>query len=232
MSPIGGQDRAEDAFVREIENSLRNEGGLARLAVEADVAEDLPSHPFRFVLYYLQFYKWPLLAMALMELGQAACQILIPKAVQGIIDSANVLAGRAGESVWTALAEPLQFFALLNLGILIFSRSSGSLLIMVGPALRRRVRNSLYRYLQGHSQRYFMGNFAGSLSNRISEVSMGVNHSLWTVMFDFWPVTVTLIVGLIVLSQVHSGLALTLGVWSLGYVTVSYVLAMRCREYA
>jgi ATP-binding cassette subfamily B protein len=77
-----------------------------------------------------------------------------------------------------------------------------------------------------------MGNFAGSLSNRISEVSMGVNHSLWTVMFDFWPVTVTLAVALIVLSQVHSGLAMVLGTWALGYVVVSYVLAMRCREYA
>jgi ATP-binding cassette subfamily B protein len=98
--------------------------------------------------------------------------------------------------------------------------------------LRRRVRSSLYRYLQGHSQRYFMGNFAGSLSNRVAEVSMGVNHSLWTLVCDFWPVTVTLAVSLVLLMQVHSGLGLTLGLWTLGYLTVSYVLAMRCREYA
>jgi ATP-binding cassette subfamily B protein len=103
---------------------------------------------------------------------------------------------------------------------------------MLGPALRRRVRHSLYRYLQSHSQRYFMGNFAGSLANRIAEVSLGVNHSLWTVMFDFWPVTVTLLVSLALLAQVHAWLALVLGAWTLGYVTVSYLLAMRCREYA
>jgi len=227
-------DKAEDAFIREIEGSLREEGGLGSLggAGEAGIAEPLPGQPFRFVLYFLKYYKWPLLAMAALELGQAACQILIPKAVKGLIDVASTLSGNAAASVWTTLAEPLKFFVILNIGILVFSRSSGSILVMVGPALRRRVRNSLYRYLQGHSQRYFMGNFAGSLSNRISEVSMGVNHSLWTVMFDFWPVTVTLVVGLIVLAQVHSGLALTLGLWALGYVTVSYVLAMRCREYA
>src|SRR5262249_1154008 len=74
--------------------------------------------------------------------------------------------------------------------------------------------------------------FAGSLANRISEVSMGVNFSLWTVMFDFWPVTVTLSVSLIVLAQVHIGLALVLAVWALGYIVISYLLAMRCREYA
>jgi ATP-binding cassette subfamily B protein len=90
----------------------------------------------------------------------------------------------------------------------------------------------LYRYLQGHSQRYFMGNFAGSLSNRVAEVSMGVNHALWTLICDFWPVTVTLGVSLILLAQVHSGFALVLGLWTLGYVAVSYVLAMRCRDYA
>jgi ATP-binding cassette subfamily B protein len=227
-------DKAEDAFIREIEGSLREEGGLGALGggATAESVQPLPAKPFRFVLHFIRYYKWPLLAMALLELGQAACQILIPKAVQRLIDAASGLSGSATASVWTVLAEPLKFFVLLNLGILIFSRSSGSILVIVGPSMRRRVRNSLYRYLQGHSQRYFMGNFAGSLSNRISEVAMGVNHSLWTVMFDFWPVTVTLGVGLVVLAQVHSGLALTLGVWALGYVTVSYVLAMRCREYA
>jgi ATP-binding cassette subfamily B protein len=59
-----------------------------------------------------------------------------------------------------------------------------------------------------------------------------VNHSLWTLLCDFWPVTVTLCVSLILLGQVHSGLALVLGFWTLGYVAVSWMLAMRCREYA
>jgi ATP-binding cassette subfamily B protein len=94
------------------------------------------------------------------------------------------------------------------------------------------VRNSLYAYLQSHSQRFFMGNFAGSLANRIAEVSMGVNHSLWTVLFDFWPVTVTLVVSLVLLAQVDGWLAAVLLAWTVGYVVVSYLLAMRCREYA
>ena len=226
------QDDAEDAFIQEIESSLREDGGLGRLAGPPEIAEDLPPHPFRFVLYFLKYFRWPLVAMALLELGQATCQILIPKAVQRLIDAATAVGIGNTQSVWTALATPLKLFVLLNLGILIFSRSSGATLVMVGPALRRRVRHSLYRYLQGHSQRYFMGNFAGSLSNRIGEVAMSVNQSVWTVMFDFWPVLVTLTVSLVVLSQVHSGLALVMGSWSLGYVIVSYVLAIRCREYA
>src|SRR5688572_33300751 len=114
--------------------------------------------------------------MAVFELGQAACQILIPKAVQRLID-AVVRQEAATASIWSKLADPLWFFILLNVGILVFSRSSGALLVMVGPALRRRVRSRLYEYLQGHSHRYFLANFAGSLSNRIAEVSLGVNHA-------------------------------------------------------
>src|SRR5262245_1987241 len=221
-------DASEDLFIEETESLLRD----ALPGEESDAGHEvLPSHPFRFVLHFVNFYKWLLLAIACCELGQAACQILIPKAVQRIIDAASAV-NQPTESVWTTLAAPMRFFLLLNIGILLFSRSSGAMLILVGPSLRRRVRNSLYRYLQGHSQRYFMGNFAGSLANRIGEVAMGVNFSLWIVMFDFWPVTVTLSVSLIVLAQVNGGLALVLALWALGYIIISYLLAMRCRDYA
>ena len=222
---------AEESFVRDVERMLEA-GGTREPDEESQAPEALPARPAAFVRYFLGFYTWPLVAMALLELGQAACQILIPKAVQQLIDSAAALAGTGGESAWTTLADPIRLFVLLNLGILVFSRSSGALLVMLGPSLRRRVRHSLYRYLQRHSQRYFLGNFAGSLANRIAEVSLGVNHSLWTGMFDFWPVTVTLVVTLVLLAQVHAWLALVLGLWTVGYVAVSYLLARRCREYA
>ncbi len=222
----------DDEFIQEIDDSFRRDSGTEDTADMPDAHEALPAHPFRFVLYFLRFYKFSLVAMTLLELGQAACQILIPKAVQRIIDAASSVTNAADVSVWTALAGPMKFFLLLNVGILLFSRASGALLVIAGPSLRRRVRNSLYRYLQGHSQRYFMGNFAGSLSNRISEVSMGVNHSLWTVMFDFWPVAVTLATSVALLAQVNTGLTLVLAGWALGYVLISYLLAMRCRVYA
>jgi ATP-binding cassette subfamily B protein len=230
-------DRAEQdgevteggAGVSEAERLIQETGMPDR---EEDAPEALPAHPGAFVRYFLGFYTWPLAAMALLEFAQAACQILIPKALQQLIDSATPLAGTDGGLIWTSLRAPLWFFVSLSIGILVFSRSSGAILVMLGPALRRRVRHSLYRYLQSHSQRYFLGNFAGSLANRIGEVSLGVNYSTWTVMFDFWPVTVTLAVSLVLLAQVHAWLALVLGFWTLGYVAVSYVLASRCREYA
>ncbi|HJP36966.1 MAG TPA: ABC transporter ATP-binding protein, partial [Gammaproteobacteria bacterium] len=55
---------------------------------------------------------------------------------------------------------------------------------------------------------------------------------LWTVMFDFWPLAIAFGVSLVLLFGVNVELALVLEAWIAGYVTISFVLARRCRRYA
>src|SRR4030095_110155 len=101
-------DAAEDIFIEEIESSLRDGGDYASEQSDAG-NEVLPAHPFKFVLHFVNWYKWLLIGIASCELGQAACQILIPKAVQRIIDAATAVSQATG-SVWTTLAAPMRFF--------------------------------------------------------------------------------------------------------------------------
>ncbi len=169
--------------------------------------------------------------MVVFEAGQAACGILLPYAIKQIMDGVT----RAQEQslpVWDVVSGPFWLFAGLNFGIVLFSRASGTLLVIFGPELRRRIRRELFAYLQHHSQRYFMSNFAGSIANRIAEVSMSVAHTIWTVLFDFWPLIIAFAVSLILLGQVNLELATVLGIWTTLYVAISYVLAVRCRRYA
>jgi ATP-binding cassette subfamily B protein len=77
-----------------------------------------------------------------------------------------------------------------------------------------------------------MSHFAGSLGNRISEVSMSVAHTTWTVLFDFWPLVISFGVSLVLLLDVNTRLALTLAGWISVYVMISFLLALRCRDYA
>jgi len=191
----------------------------------------LPSNPFKFALYFIRKFKWGIIAMALFEATQATCQILIPYAVKNFIDIVSKLSSPS-LATWEILKDPMWFFVSLSIGILIFSRASGTTLVIIGPALRRKVRQELYHYLQFHSHRFFMGSFAGTLANRISEVSMGVNHSLWTVLFDFWPVMISFSVSLFLVSQVNDSLFIFLATWIFIYVGVSFALATRCRKYA
>jgi ATP-binding cassette subfamily B protein len=61
---------------------------------------------------------------------------------------------------------------------------------------------------------------------------MSVAHTLWTVLFDFWPLMIAFTVSLVLLFGVNLELALALGAWIAAYVGISYLLAVRCRRYA
>jgi ATP-binding cassette subfamily B protein len=198
----------------------------------ADGSPDLPNQPGKFALHFIKFYKWRLAAMFLLELGQSSCQIMIPYAIKKIIDANTLLALNPNESLFTQFKGPLTLFISLSIGILLFGRASGTLLVIVGPLLRRKIRGDLYHYLQYHSQRFFSSHFSGSLSNRISEVAMSVNHSTWTILFDFWPTCVVFSFSLYLLLSAHTGIGLFLGGWIIFYITISYLLARKCREYA
>ena len=191
----------------------------------------LPATSFAFCYRYVKIYLLGLLLMVVLEAGQAACAILLPYAIKQIMDAVAV-AQSLKIDVWSKVESPLWLFGLLNLGIVLFSRASGSILVMLGPSLRLRVRRELFAYLQHHSQRYFLSHFAGSLANRISEVSLGVANTIWTVLFDFWPLIISFSVSLILLTGVNLELALTLGLWITVYVLISFLLALRCRHYA
>lgn len=191
----------------------------------------LPNTPLRFCLHFVRIYALWVAVIFLLEAGQSGCAILLPFAIKRIMDAVN-LAQSTGVPVWDQVTRPFWCFALLNLGIVLFSRSSGTLLVLLGPELRRRIRRELFAYLQRHSQRYFLSNFAGSLANRIAETSMSTAQVLWTVMFDFWPLAITFSLSLLLLARVQVHLAAVLGVWIVGYVGVSFVLALRCRRYA
>jgi len=207
------------------------DNAIETLPTRAAAAPPLPSTPFEFCLRYAGIYRLAFLVMVLFEAGQATCSMLLPYAIKGIMDAVQV-ANDLGYDVWDYVNSPLWLFGLLNLGIVIFSRASGAILVGLGPAMRRRIRRELFAYLQHHSQRYFLSNFAGSLANRIAEVSMSVAHTLWTVLFDFWPLIIAFGVSLVLLFGVNVNLAAALGAWIAMYVVISYVLAQRCRRYA
>jgi ATP-binding cassette subfamily B protein len=198
------------------------------------IAEDAPPlsrSPWRFALYFYLKSRYTLAAIFVFEAVQAACTILLPYAVKEIIDAVT-LARQTGTDIFATAENALILFASLNLGIVLFSRASGAMLVMTGPYLRREIRKSLFSFLQHHSHRYFISHFAGSLANRIAEVAMSSMHALWTITFDFYPLIIKSVVALIILFNANDELALVLSLWLGVYIYVSYLLAKRCRAYA
>ncbi len=199
--------------------------------VIAENAPRLPHSPWRFALYFYLKSRLTLAAIFVFEAAQAACTILLPYAIKEIIDAVT-LANENGMDIYDATKDGLILFGLLNLGILFFSRGSGAMIVLTGPYLRREIRKTLFSYLQYHSHRYFITHFAGSLANRIAEVSMSSMHALWTVTFDFYPLIIKSVVALFLLFNASGELALVLTLWLVIYVYVSFILAQKCRVYS
>lgn len=197
----------------------------------AEQAPQLSTSPWRFALHFYSKMRLALMAIFFLEAGEAFCSIMLPYAIKEIIDAVT-LAKDTGADVFTTTYDALVLFGLLNLGIVLFSRASGAVLVMNGPRLRATIKKSLFSYLQHHSHRYFISHFAGSLANRIAEVSMSCMHALWTIAFDFYPLIIKSVAALIILFSASGELALVLSIWLSIYIYVSFVLSKRCRIYA
>ena len=190
----------------------------------------LPSEPLRFAWRYVLLFRWWYLVAFLCETGAAAVGISIPYAVGRVT---RVLASGAGAtSVATALRAPFTLFVTLSVADVVFSRAAGNCQFLASPRLRQSVTNDLYAYLQHHSQRYFDDAFAGALAHRVSETASGVTQALWAILFDFWPIGMTLSVAVVFLSRSSAPLAVFVGLWSLLFVSISYVLARSCQLHA
>jgi len=189
----------------------------------------LPTRTVKFILYCLASFRGWIILMLIFETGQAAASILVPYAIKAIMDGVEHL---SGPSVLGSLRGPLLLLAGLNVAEILFSRASGAVLIIMGPRLRQRTTKAMYAYLQYHAPRYFGSHFAGALAHRISETAMSVNHTVWSVLCDFWPILVTFAVSIALLLNVHQGLGLLVAGWVLAYVSLSYWLATRCQPYA
>jgi ATP-binding cassette subfamily B protein len=191
---------------------------------------NLPNGTFRFIRFCAAEFKFWLLLMMMFEFGQAAGNILVPYAIKAIMDAV----ARQPFFSFTDLnpANPLVLLAALNLAEIVFSRASGAVLITIGPRLRRHTTELLYAYLQHHSARYYSEHFAGALAHRISETAMGLNHTLWALLCDFWPIAITFSVSIALLYRVHTDLAGFVAGWVFLYVLLSFWLATRCQPYA
>ena len=193
----------------------------------------LPSSPSKFILYCLSTFRGWVALMLILETGQAASSILVPYAIKAIMDGAAQLSGTdLSRSVLDSLRYPLLLLAGLNVAEIIFSRASGAVLIIMGPRLRQRTSKSLYAYLQYHSPRYFSQHFSGALAHRISETAVSVNHTVWSILCDFWPILITFSVSIALLFNVNQGLGFLIAGWVFTYTCFSYWLATHCQPYA
>jgi len=191
----------------------------------------LPATPARFIWHFIAHYPFHYGAMVVLEGSTAACGILIPSALGKIIRSVTQAQGNTA-SVVASLHRPLAWFIALGVAEVVLGRLGGAVQIRLGPRQRQNVTRQIHQYLQNHCHHYFSNNFAGALAHRISETSMGVTMTLWSLITEFWPITIILSVSVALLFNAHALLGGFALAWAVLFVGISFVLARRCQPYA
>jgi len=191
----------------------------------------LPATPVPFIWHFIAQYPFRYAAMVFFEGANAACGILIPYALGKIIKGVTAAHGNAA-SVVHALHRPLSWFVALGVAEVVLGRLAGAVQIRLGPRQRQNVTRQIHQYLQNHCHHYFSNNFAGALAHRISETSMGVTQTLWSIITEFWPITIIISVSVGLLFNAHAELGLFALAWAVLFVGISFVLARRCQPHA
>jgi ATP-binding cassette, subfamily B, bacterial len=197
----------------------------------ASAAPPLPATPFGFVLYFARQYRGWYLLMIGLETINSTCGILIPYATGQIIKAVTT-AHEQSLSLVEHLKGPLWLFIALAIGEVVFARAGGGVQIVIGPRQRQTVTRAMYAYLQHHSHRFLSNDFAGALAHKISETSMGYSQTIWTLIFDFYPMIIVFSVAIFMLDHAHRGLAGFVAIWAVCFVLLSFFLATRTRPFA
>ena len=99
------------------------------------------------------------------------------------------------------------------------------------PKLEADIRMAMFDHIQHHSPKYFNEHFAGSLSNKISDMTTEVSSMLHSLMI-FLPAIVSSILILVFFSEINPLFAMILGIWIVIHFTMCFLFSAKCVEYS
>lgn len=101
----------------------------------------------------------------------------------------------------------------------------------VFPKLEADIRMAMFDHIQHHSPKYFNEHFAGSLSNKIGDMTTQVTSMLQNLMV-FIPAVASSILILLFFSEVNPIFAMILGIWIAVHFTICFFFTSKCVEYS
>ena len=158
-----------------------------------------------FTVFFLDSLSWPL------------DSLLWPYLLSRLIGIFTQFDGDRA-AAWNALPTLLISGVCLMLFIEIASRTMGILMSKASPKLQADIRMEVFDHIQHHSPHYFNERFAGSLANKITDMTTQVDQIITQLYWPIWPAFVACFVGTIVLWSIHPLFGLILGIWILVHV--------------
>ena len=134
-------------------------------------------------------------------------------------------------AVWSALRWLIVMGVSLWISVELAFRSRDFLRAKAFPKLEADIRMAMFDHIQHHSPKYFNEHFAGSLSNKVSDMTTQVVSMLQNLMV-FIPALLSSILIIVFFSKVNSVFALILAIWIAIHFSICIFFTSRCVKYS
>lgn len=184
----------------------------------------------RFFWKFMHRQKWTFSSILVQDCLNCLDSLLWPFILRWVIDIfTQHEANRA--LAWESLQAPIITSISLIVIIEINSRTMGFLMARAIPKLQADIRIAMFDHVQQHSPHYFNERFAGSLANKITDMTTQVESILQQL---FWPIVssiATSILGALFLWFIHPILAGILILWVVIHLGICLMFSRTCDLY-
>ena len=188
---------------------------------------ELPKKLPQFIWHFLK-KQWALfLIVQLLCFGWSLDTTLWPVAMKLFIDKFVAFSGDKTQ-IWQTIWPILVLWGSLWIGVELTFRSAGFILARALPKFAASVRMAMFNYATGHSYDYFSNHFAGSVSNRISDMTQSSTRIVQVVISLFIPVFAALLISIVIFFTLNWLFALLLLSWSMLHLGLCFFFAKRC----
>lgn len=178
-----------------------------------------PISLMRFFMDLVKPYKWYATSLFMIAFYWGVNNSLSPYVLKLIIDKV-ALFDTDKTSMLHAVKPYAILYIILWIAIAFDMRLMDWVRLKLFPSIRYDLINTMFAYLNKHSHRYFQNHFAGSISNKISDMTSGT-IAIFSTLDDAFAQGVGLCIAIITLLIVHPIFALILLAWAIAFMCIA-----------
>jgi ATP-binding cassette subfamily B protein len=183
-----------------------------------------------FAWAFIRLQRWTFLAILFFDsLAWPLDALLWPYILNWVVDIFSQFEGDRS-AAWQALKSPILLSFALALFVEITSRLMGFLVAKAIPKLQADIRMTMFDHIQRHSPRYFNERFAGSLANKITDMTTQIESIIQQLFWPLIPAIATCLLGTLFLWEIKPIFAWILWIWLAFHLLASGYFTRRCDE--
>lgn len=183
-----------------------------------------------FLWKFMRRQKWKFSSILVQDCLNCLDVLLWPFILRWVIDI--FAQNEANRSLaWDSLQAPIFASICLLVLIEINSRTMGFLMAKAIPTLQADIRMEMFDHIQQHSPHYFNERFAGSLANKITDMTTQVESILQQLFTPLVPSIAASLFGVFFLWFVHPLLAGILILWVVVHLGICFLFCRACERY-